>query len=129
MTVQKISDTEWKVMHVVWNLGSVIGNDVIAELVPETGWNPNTVRTLLVRLADKGILQVEKTRGKEKDYPTLVYTPLYSREECVAAHSQTFLEKVFEGDTSKLLVHFFKDGQLTPKQIAELRNQLNDLDQ
>lgn len=36
MTVQKISDTEWKVMHVVWKLEKVTGNDVIAELVPET---------------------------------------------------------------------------------------------
>ncbi len=129
MTIQKISDAEWKVMHVVWRLGTVTGNDVIAEIVPETGWNPNTVRTLLVRLGEKGILHVEKTRGKEKDYPTLVYTPLYSQEECIAVHGQNFLERVFEGDTSKLLVHFFKDGSLTPEQIAELRKQLNELEQ
>lgn len=129
MTIQKISDTEWKIMHVVWRLGTVTGNDVIAEIVPETGWNPNTVRTLLVRLAEKGILHVEKTRGKEKDYPTLVYTPVYSQEECIAVHGQDFLHRVFEGDTSKLLVHFFKDSSLTPDKIAALRKQLNDLDQ
>lgn len=126
MTIQKISDAEWKIMHVVWRLGSVTGNDVIAEIVPETGWNPNTVRTLLVRLAEKGILHAEKTRGKEKDYPTLVYTPLYTQEQCVAVHGRNFLERVFEGDTSKLLVHFFKDGSLTPEQIAELRRQLSE---
>lgn len=129
MTIQKISDSEWKVMHVVWRLGTVTGNDVIAEIVPETGWNPNTVRTLLNRLAEKGILHVEKTRGKEKDYPTLIYTPLHSQEECIAVHGRSFLERVFEGDTSKLLVHFAKDGSLTPEQIAELRKQLNELDQ
>ena len=125
MTIQKISDAEWKVMHIVWKLadrsGRMTGNDVIADIVPDTGWSPNTVRTLLSRLVDKGILHAEKQRGKKKEYPTMVYTPLVSREECVTAHGQTFLERVFDGDASELLVHFVKDSRLTAEQIAKLR--------
>ncbi len=137
MTIQKISDAEWKIMHAVWRLndvaGGVTGNDVIAEIVPETGWNPNTVRTLLVRLADKGILHVEKTRGKssgqERDYPTLVYRPRYTQEECAKVHGRHFLQRVFEGDMSKLLVHFVQDGALTAEQIAVLRKQLGEIEE
>ena len=128
MTIQKISDAEWKVMHILWKLAGlssrVTGNDVIADIIPDTGWSPNTVRTLLSRLVDKGILHAEKQRGKKKEYPTMVYTPLVSREECVAAHGQTFLERVFDGNASELLVHFVKDSRLTPEQIAKLRKML-----
>ncbi len=125
MSVQKITDAEWKVMHVVWNHQRISANEVIAEVVPETGWSPNTVRTLLIRLVEKGILHVEKERGKEKEYLNSVYTPLYSREECESVHSRSFLERVFGGDTSRLLAHFVQDGDLTPEQVKELKKQLD----
>ena len=126
MSVRKITDAEWKVMHVVWKQRRISANDVIAEVVPETGWSPNTVRTLLIRLADKGILHVEKERGKDKEYLNSVYSPLFTREECEAAHGRSFLERVFAGDTSRLLAHFVKDGDLTAEQVLELRKQLDE---
>ena len=124
MSVQKITDAEWRVMHVVWKHRRISANDVIAGVVPETGWSPNTVRTLLIRLVDKGVLQVEKERGREKEYINSVYTPLFTREECEAVHGRSFLERVFAGDTSRLLAHFVKDGDLTPEQVEELKKQL-----
>ena len=126
MSVQKITDAEWRVMHVVWKHSRISANDVIAEVVPETGWSPNTVRTLLIRLVDKGVLHVQKERGRDKEYLNCVYTPLFSREECEAVHGRSFLERVFAGDTSRLLAHFVKDGDLTPEQILELRKQLDE---
>jgi BlaI family penicillinase repressor len=123
----KISETEWKVMHALWKGGRLSSNDVVAEIVPETGWSPNTVRTLLSRLTDKGVLRADKERGKEKDYPLCFYTPLYTREECEAVHVQSFLEKVFEGDATRLLAHFVKDASLTSEQIAELRKVLEEI--
>jgi len=124
---EKISEAEWKVMHTLWKNGKLSSNDVIAEVVPETGWSPNTVRTLLTRLTDKGVLRADKERGKEKDYPLCFYTPLYTREECEAVHVQTFLEKVFEGDPARLLAHFVRETSLTPEQIAELRKRLDEI--
>ena len=121
----KISDAEWKVMHVVWKLGRVTGNEVIAEVAPDTGWSPNTVRTLLTRLADKGVLHAEKHRGPKREYPMMVYTPLVSREACIASHGQSFLERVFDGDASELLVHFVKDRRISPDQAAKLRELLD----
>jgi len=123
---EKISDAEWKVMHILWNRGRLSSNEIVAEIVPETGWSPNTVRTLLGRLTDKGVLQADKERGKEKDYPLCYYTPLVTREECETVHAQTFLERVFAGDATRLLAHFVKETNMTPQQIAELRQKLED---
>ena len=114
-------------MHVLWKGGRKSSNDVVAEVAPETGWSPNTVRTLLTRLTDKGVLQADLERGKGKGYPLCFYTPLYSREECEARHVQSFLEKVFEGDAGRLLAHFVKETTFTPEQIAELRKKLEEI--
>ena len=126
-SARQISEAEWKVMHVLWKSGRLSSNDIVAEVVPETGWSPNTVRTLLTRLTDKGVLHAEKERGKEKDYPLCFYTPLFTRTECEAVHAQSFLEKVFAGDASRLLAHFVQKTSLTPEQIAELRKQLEEI--
>ena len=123
----KISEAEWKIMRVLWKEGRLSSNDVVAEVVPETGWSPNTVRTLLSRLTDKGVLRADKERGKAKDYPLCFYSPLYTREECEAVHVQSFLEKVFEGNPSRLLAHFVRETSLTPEQIAELRKKLDEM--
>ena len=124
---QKISEAEWKIMHVLWKGGRQSSNDVVAEVVPETGWSPNTVRTLLVRLTEKGMLQADMERGEKKKYPLCYYTPLSTREECEAVHVQSFLQKVFEGDAARLLAHFVNETTLTPKQIAELRKKLEEI--
>jgi BlaI family penicillinase repressor len=126
-SARQISEAEWKIMHALWKSGRLSSNEVVAEVVPDTGWSPNTVRTLLNRLTDKGVLRADKERGKEKDYPLCFYTPLCTREECEASHAQTFLEKVFEGDASRLLAHFVRESTLTPKQIVELRKKLEEM--
>ena len=120
MAIEKITDAEWRVMRVVWKSdAAVTSNDVIAEVVPETGWNPQTVRTLLTRLVEKGVLAASKVKG------VLYYTPLESREETIRVHGQSFLERVFEGNAREMLVHFIRDGAFSQKQIDELRNLLN----
>lgn len=122
---EKISDAEWKVMHVLWNRSPLTAQDVIEQVGPETGWNPNTVRTLLIRLTEKGIVHVEKHRGTEKEYQICFYTPLYTREQCTRVHGQSFLHRVFQGDATRLLAHFVKDAALSPEQLEELRKQLD----
>ena len=126
-SLKKISDAEWMVMHALWKNGRQSSNEVVAEIVPKTGWSPNTVRTLLNRLTDKGVLLAEKERGKEKDYPLCFYTPLHTREECEAIHTRTFLDKVFDGDAYRLLAHFVDEMSLTPEQIEELRKKLDEI--
>ena len=48
-----ISAAEWQVMRTVWDRQPVGAADVIAALVPDTGWSHRTVRTLLARLVEK----------------------------------------------------------------------------
>ena len=120
MSIKKITDAEWRVMHVVWKSDTAVtSNEVIAELVPETGWNPQTVRTLLTRLVEKGVLAATKEKG------VLFFTPLASREASIRVHGQSFLERVFEGNAREMLVHFVRDGAFSQTQIDELRELLD----
>ena len=116
----KIAESEWRVMRVVWEQSPVSAADVIEVLLPETGWSHRTVRTLLGRLVEKGAL------AAEVDGHRYLYRPLVSRAKCMRTESRSFLEKVFDGDTAELLVHFVKHGRIKSDDVEHLKRLLDE---
>jgi len=115
-----ISDAEWEVMRVLWAAPSAqTANQIVDALAGKRSWNPRTVKTLLNRLTKKGALAFE-AKGK-----TYWYRPRVTQDECVKVESRSFLARVFGGDEGAMLVHFVKNTQLSPQELAELRRILN----
>src|SRR5580658_3685121 len=115
----RIADTEWFVMRVVWQMGPVGAAEVIAAVLPQTGWSHRTVRTLLNRLVKKGALRAEMVDGRN------IYRAKVAQSQCVRQESRSFLNRVFEGDAGRMLVHFVQNEKITPDQIKELKALLN----
>ncbi|MDR1962979.1 MAG: BlaI/MecI/CopY family transcriptional regulator [Planctomycetaceae bacterium] len=120
MSNNEISEAQWRVMEVIWSQGEASAADVIDALLPETGWNHQTVRTLLARLVQKGILQ---TRPKRNFY---IYSPLLSREEFVRKESRSFLQRLFHGNADALLVHFVREGNVNQETLDRLQQLINE---
>jgi BlaI family transcriptional regulator, penicillinase repressor len=120
MAEAHISDAEWQVMQVVWERKGATAAEVIAALAGPTGWRHRTIRTLLARLLDKGVL------AAEPDGNRYLYRPLVSRSRCVREESRSFLQKVFGGDAAELLVHFVRGADISPEQIEELKRLLDE---
>jgi BlaI family penicillinase repressor len=116
----EISDAEWQVMEAIWRGGHpVAANEVIERLGSNTDWKPNTIRTLLARLAKKGALTYSESGNR------YLYTPRFTREEHVSDASESFLGRVFGGAAQGLLVHFARSGKLTEKDIKALKRILD----
>jgi BlaI family penicillinase repressor len=115
-----ISDAEWQVMQVVWAQKSTTAAEVITALKDVTGWGHRTIRTLLARLVEKGVLAAEADGNRN------IYRPLVSRGKCVRTESQSFLKKVFGGDAAELLVHFVRGADISPEQIEELKRLMDE---
>ena len=49
-----ISESEWQVLACLWKQSPMEIKDIVTALYPRTGWNANMVRTLVVRLQEKG---------------------------------------------------------------------------
>jgi len=116
----RISDAEWQVMQVVWEQKNASAADVIAALAKTTRWRHRTIRTLLARLVEKGVL------AAQADGNRYLYRPLVSRSKCVREESHAFLKKVFGGDTAQLLVHFARGADISQDQIEELKRFLDE---
>ena len=119
----RISDTEWEIMHVVWRQHPITANEVIERLVAaDPSWHPKTARTLLARLVQK------KALGYQANGRTYVYSPLLKEEACLAAVSETFLERFFGGSLTPMLAHFVESRKLSAREMAELKDLLKPKD-
>ena len=115
-TLPKISDAEWEVMKVIWDKAPITANEVVEEISEQNDWNHRTTRTLLNRLVKKGAV---KFQAEGKRY---LFSPKISKEECIKCESQSFLNRVFDGEASPLLAHFVKHRILSKSEMEELKN-------
>ena len=110
-----ISDAEWEVMNVLWESSPRTASEVADQLCERMNWHPKTVKTLLARLVKKGALRF-KAEGNR-----YIYRPALSREKFVRAETRTFLDRVFGGQATPMLVHFAENGDLTPEDLEGLK--------
>jgi BlaI family penicillinase repressor len=113
--MKKIADTEWRLMRVLWHRGPVGAAEVIEQVLPETGWSHRTVRSLLNRLVKKGAVRAALVDGRN------IYTAKVTQSQSVRLESRSFLNKVFEGDASQMLVHFVENEKMSAEQIKKLK--------
>jgi BlaI family transcriptional regulator, penicillinase repressor len=117
----RISEAEWEVMKVIWCQGPASANTVIAALSKRDGsWHPKTVKTYLARLVGKRAIEFHK-EGR-----AYVYKALVTEQECVDAASTSFLGRVFGGSLKPMLAHFVEHRKLSPAEIRELKQLLED---
>lgn len=109
----RISQAEWKVMEVLWRTSPLTALEIVQALAHEK-WKDLTIRSMLGRLVRKKAVAFSAS-GK-----TYHYRPVVTREQCVQHVSQSFLERVFEGATGALLIHFVEKKQLSREELEEL---------
>src|SRR5580704_5846577 len=113
--VPVISESEWKVMKVLWATSPLTAMEIINALAGTEDWHPNTVKTLLSRLHKK------KAVGVEKQKNLYIYRPLVSEADCVKTESDSFLDRVFGGSVKPLLLHFVDKQRLSSQDLDGLR--------
>ena len=114
--IPRISDTEWEVMNVVWDKSPLTAAEIIVALqATDPTWHIRTAKTLLNRLVHKGALGFKK-EGRE-----YLYRPLTARADCVAAESESFLDRLFGGAIQPMLAHLVERKKLSAKDIADLK--------
>jgi BlaI family penicillinase repressor len=105
-------------MEIIWQQHPITALEVVQKLGPVRQWQDQTIRTMLRRLIDKGAVTY-KVEGK-----VYHYQPAVSRAQCVRVESQSFLERVFGGAAKPLLVQMVQAADLSPEDIAELKQLL-----
>lgn len=118
--ISKISDSEWSIMEVIWEQPNCTAMFIIKKLENSTDWKPKTIKTLIRRLVDKGIIGYEQ-EGREYKYYSLV-----NESECKRSEGVSFLKRVYKGSLKAMMVNFMESEDLSKKDIEDLRRFLNE---
>jgi len=124
----KISEAEWSIMKVLWDgceqsgRGMTLG-EIVAQLADTNSWSNTTIRTLIIRLSEKGAVSIDKTTGVYK------YTPNTSRNDCVRSEVDSFIDRVFAGSAYSLMAALVKEGKFSDKERQEIIRILNDIEE
>ena len=122
----KISEAEWSIMKVLWEgcessgRGMTLG-EIVQNLAESTGWSNTTIRTLIIRLAEKGAVEIDKSTGVYK------YTPKTSKSDCVKCEVDSFVERVFDNSAYSLMASLVRGGKLTAKERQDIIRILSEI--
>ncbi|MEL6360201.1 MAG: BlaI/MecI/CopY family transcriptional regulator [Pseudomonadota bacterium] len=118
---QKITTAEFEVMNVLWCDAPLAATDIADRLADRKKWSARTVKTLLARLAEKGVIAFEE------DGRRYLYRPLVSHADHAKAATRSFVDRFFGGRAAPLVAHLAEDGDLNDRDIADLEALLEEL--
>lgn len=112
---QKISEAELEVLKVLWDKKTAISStDIYNALKQRMGWEKTTVRTLVLRLTEKGALVQEKRN-------VYYYSPAITEKAYIEEQTKEFLKKMYKGNAKNLIVSLFEQDYVNQDEMEELK--------
>lgn len=115
-----ISNAEWKIMKLLWDNGEMTVTQLVSALSDDTAWNKNTVFTMLKRLEEKGYARLADEKRPQK------YAAAVTREEATGVATDSFIDRVFDGNMRLFISAISGGSALTQSEIDELRAMLDE---
>ena len=115
MAIPKVFDSEYRMCLILWE-NEPIRSARLAELCKEQlGWSRTTTYTVIRRLADRGVLENNKT----------IVTSLVAKEDIQLREMNELMEKTFENELPAFLNALCKSRNVSEEDMAEISRILN----
>lgn len=119
----RISHAEWEIMNVLWDQAPASVNQIIDVLSGRKDWHFRTVRTLLDRLVEKRVVQIDSTRRP------FLFSPSISRSDVIKAESESFMKRAFCGEPADMIVYLIKNMDLKAEDLRKLKEMVEEMEE
>ena len=109
-----LTDAEWSVLLAVWQLEPCPAPTVREALVEEKNWAYSTVKTLMDRMKDKGILKAEKVRN------LIFYSSAVTPEQARKSELFRTVKRAFDGAFTPMMQFMLEGDNFTEEQLDQL---------
>jgi predicted transcriptional regulator len=117
--LEPLTESEWRVMRIVWQLESCTAREVYILAGEKFGWAPTTVKTFLSLLVEKGYLSTRRTANR------YIYKPKRTVLQSLYQAADSLLEKTLAGSEAPLVAYLVKNSKLSKDEIESLRELLD----
>ena len=108
---------ESRFADLIWSHEPMASRDLIRMAEKELNWKSTTSYTVLKRLCDRGIFQLQDN----------TVTSLISREEFYGMKSEQFVEETFDGSLPAFIAAFGTRKKLSEEEVEELKKLIDGL--
>ncbi len=122
----KLSDSEFKVMEIIWDEnyvdenGEITAKELSDILIEKYGWSKNSNYVYFKRLLEKEAIA--------RRYPDYTIRPLITREDIVNESVVEMIDQVFDGSVLSFFSGFINDQKVTKKDIEGMKEIIESFD-
>ena len=113
-SLPELTESEWAVIKAVWSLEPCPAPTVQEHLAKQRDWSVSTVRTLMERMAAKGLLTSEKLRN------LTLYRSAVSRQQAQLGELRYALKNAFDGALTPMVQCLLESERLDASQLDQL---------
>ena len=113
-SLPELTESEWAVIKAVWSLEPCPAPTVQEHLAEQRDWSVSTVRTLMERMAAKGLLTSEKLRN------LTLYRSAVSRQQAQLGELRYALKNAFDGALTPMVQCLLESERLDATQLDQL---------
>jgi BlaI family transcriptional regulator, penicillinase repressor len=113
-SLPELTESEWAVIKAVWQLEPCPAPTVQEHLAGQRDWSVSTVRTLMERMAAKGLLTSEKLRN------LTLYRSAVSRQQAQLGELRYALKNAFDGALTPMVQCLLESERLDATQLDQL---------
>jgi len=114
----RIHEGEWDLLEALWASERGTAREIAEALAEKRGWAVSTVKTMLDRMVEKGLVNARQVGNVWE------YTPAVHQVDARRGAWREFLAKAFGGSAGLALNFLANDAKLSKKERAELMAQL-----
>nr|WP_294938702.1 BlaI/MecI/CopY family transcriptional regulator [uncultured Flavobacterium sp.] len=111
--MQKLTNKEEEVMHILWKLGKAFVKEVLAE-IKEDQPHYNTLSTIIRNLEEKGYVSHNAFGNTHQ------YFPIVTKEDYRKGFMNTAIENYFNNSYKSMISFFAKEEKISAKELREI---------
>ncbi len=114
----ELTEGEWAIITAVWDNEPCAAPTVQEELAPRKKWTYSTVKTMMDRMATKGLLRTERIRN------LILYRSAITRKQAQSGEIMRAVKRAFDGALTPMMQFMLESHTLSTKELSELEGMI-----
>jgi predicted transcriptional regulator len=111
---RELTEGEWAIIRAVWDNEPCAAPTIQEALAAEKQWTYSTVKTMMDRMAAKGLLTTERIRN------LILYRSAITRDQARSGEILRVVRTAFNGALTPMMQFMLGSSDLTEQDLAEL---------
>lgn len=109
-----LTEAEWDIISAVWENQPCAAPTVTEHLEGKTGWSYSTVKTMMDRMVNKGLLKTERIRN------IILYRASITRKQAQRTEIMRTVRRAFDGALTPMMQFLIDSNELSKDELTEL---------